>query len=627
MMAMLWLVPALPLFGAFILGLFGPALGARWSGIIGTASVGFAAALSVWIGLQWLQHPPIDNVVVQSLWAWVTLPGFSVNIAFYLDPVSLLMMLVITVVGSLIHLFSTEYMEGEAGYSRYFAYLNLFVAAMLLLVLADDLLVLFVGWEGVGVCSYLLVGFWFSDPENGYAARKSFVVTRIADIAMLLGLLLISTQLGTLNIQAVLHSAVAKWPPGSTLPVLAATLLLIGGLGKSAQVPLQTWLPDAMAGPTPVSALIHAATMVTAGVYLVVRTHVLFVLAPQVLEAIAIGAAITLLVAAFAGLVQSDIKRVLAYSTMSQIGYMFLALGVGAWPAAMFHFLTHAVFKALLFLSAGTVCMRLHHEQNIFAMGGLRRELPLAFWAFLIGAASLAALPVVSAGFFSKEMILGAVFPAPGLEPGLGPVLWSAGILGALLTAIYIFRAVFLVFFGTVNTEVSGSYGLRIALPLVVLAMGALGVGWLETPKFLGGRRMISEMLAPATGVFAAAPGAILVPLAGAVAPVLGMGVAWVLYRRGIWQALAARPPGIVVCLLRSGFGFDAVYGVLLEIPYLWLVRVLRQDPVDLIFVALERSAVALHLRLRGTQNGRIRRYAGWLMAGSVATVAMLLFG
>jgi len=226
MMAMLWLVPALPLFGAFILGLFGPALGARWSGIIGTASVGLAAALSVWIGLQWLQHPPIDNVVVQSLWAWVTLPGFSVNIAFYLDPVSLLMMLVITVVGSLIHLFSTEYMEGEAGYSRYFAYLNLFVAAMLLLVLADDLLVLFVGWEGVGVCSYLLVGFWFSDPENGYAARKSFVVTRIADIAMLLGLLLISTQLGTLNIHAVLHSGhvAADWRAGKIRAGAAANL-------------------------------------------------------------------------------------------------------------------------------------------------------------------------------------------------------------------------------------------------------------------------------------------------------------------------------------------------------------------------------------------------------------------
>jgi NADH-quinone oxidoreductase subunit L len=528
-------------------------------------------------------------------------------------------MLVITFVGFFIHLFSTEYMAGEAGYSRYFAYLNLFVAAMLLLVLADDLLVLFVGWEGVGVCSYLLVGFWFQESANGYAAQKSFIVTRIADIAMLAGLLLLAVKFGTLSIQPVLADAVAAWPGGGIWPETAAALLLIGGLGKSAQAPLHTWLPDAMAGTTPVSALIHAATMVTAGVYLVVRTHVLFLLAPVVMEAIAVGAAVTLLIAAFAGLVQTDIKRVLAYSTMSQIGYMFLALGAGAWSAAMFHFLTHAVFKALLFLSAGAITMRLHHEQDIFAMGGLRTKIPLAFWGFLIGAASLAALPVVSAGFFSKEMVLGAVW-------GFSPAFWAVGIFGAVLTAVYIFRAVFVVFFGPVRTEISGAYGVRIVVPVIVLAAVALVIGWVETPRFLGGSRMFSGMLAPALGA-GGERGAWIVPFGGFVAPFLGITIAYWLFRRGFWHAQAARAPGKLVRLLRSAFGFDAMYDVLLVRPFLATVRVLRHDPVDGVSVALERLAVALHRRLRGSQNGRVRRYAAWLMAGSVATIAILVFG
>jgi NADH-quinone oxidoreductase subunit L len=617
MNSLLWLVPALPLAGAVLLGLAAPA--PRMAAVIGAGSVGLAAVIAAVIGLSWLGDPPPGHVFVQNLWNWVNLPGFTANIALYLDPVSLLMMLVITIVGFFIHLFSTEYMAGETGYSRYFAYLNLFVAAMLLLVLANDLLVMFVGWEGVGVCSYLLVGFWFQETANGYAAQKSFIVTRIADIAMLAGLLLLAVKFGTLSIQPVLADAVAAWPGGGIWPETAAAFLLIGGLGKSAQAPLHTWLPDAMAGPTPVSALIHAATMVTAGVYLVVRMHVLFLLAPAVMEAIAIGAAATLLIAAFAGLVQTDIKRVLAYSTMSQIGYMFLALGAGAWSAAMFHFLTHAVFKALLFLSAGAITMRLHHEQDIFAMGGLRTKLPVAFWGFLIGAGSLAALPVVSAGFFSKEMVLSAVW-------GLSPGLWMAGILGAVLTAVYIFRAVFVVFLGDVRTEISGAYGVRIVLPVFALAAAALLIGWLETPDFLGGNRMFSRMLAPAARV---TPDhrAWIVPLGGLVAPLFGIAIAYALYRRGFWHAQAARAPGPLVRLLRSAFGFDAMYDVLLVRPFLATVRILRHDPVDGVSVALERLALAAHRRLRGSQNGRVRRYAAWLMAGSLATIAILVFG
>jgi NADH-quinone oxidoreductase subunit L len=617
-MNLLWLIPTLPLLGAIILGLAGPALGQRGSAIIGTASVGATAVIASIIGLHWLHAPPPGDVFTQALWSWVSLPGLRINIGLYLDPLALLMTLVITIIGTLIHLFSTEYMEGEEGYSRFFAYLNLFVAAMLLLVLADDLLVLFVGWEGVGVCSYLLVGFWFSDPANGGAAQKSFIVTRIADIAMLAGLLLLSTQLGTLNIQSMLTAATAQWPRGGALPELAAALLLIGGLGKSAQLPLQTWLPDAMAGPTPVSALIHAATMVTAGVYLVVRTHALFLLAPGVMDAIAIGGAATLLLAALAGLQQSDIKRVLAYSTMSQIGYMFLALGVGAWSAAMFHFLTHAVFKALLFLAAGAVSVRLHHEQNIFAMGGLRTRLPAAFWAFLIGAASLAALPIISAGFFSKEMILGSVWAAPS------PALWAAGITGALLTAIYIFRAVFLVFFGPVRTQPSGAYGIRILLPLALLASAALVIGWLETPHFLGGRESFSGFLTGSTGATPREKISPLIPLAGCLVPLAGIVIAWALYRNGVWQA--RRAPGKIALLLRAGGGFDALYNATLVQPYLRLVEAWRHDPVDWVSSALERAATALHRQLRATQNGKLRRYAAWMMAGSIATIAMVLF-
>jgi NADH-quinone oxidoreductase subunit L len=619
MIVYLWLVPALPMLGAVLLGLFGAALPARVNGAIGAGSVGLAAVLALCIGAGWLAHPPPRQIFIQPLWTWMVLPGFSSSVALVLDPVSLLMMLIISVIGFFIHIFSTEYMEGDFGYARYFAYLNLFVACMLLLVLASDLLVMFVGWEGVGVCSYLLVGFWFATPENGGAAQKSFIVTRIADIAMLAGLLVLALRFGTLDIRAMLAGAAAAWPVGTWMPTLAASLLLVGGLGKSAQLPLQTWLPDAMAGPTPVSALIHAATMVTAGVYLVVRLHVLFALAPVVLAAIGIGAALTVLLAAFAGLVQSDIKRVLAYSTMGQIGYMFLALGVGAWGAAMFHLLTHAVFKALLFLSAGAVSMRLNHEQNIFAMGGLRRKIPAAFAAFAIGAVCLAAIPVVDCGFFSKEFLLAALWSR-------SPLLWGIGIAGAFLTGLYIFRAVFTVFFGATETEITGSYGARIILPLAVLGSAALSIGWLQAPAFLGGASLFSTFLAPAIGGSPSVQPPFLVPLIGMAAPLAGVALAYALHANGFWRRQGAAAPGALRRLSQNGFGFDAAYRFLFVRPFLITVHALRHDPVDQAFGVLERLAVTLHKSLKRAQNGRLRRYAGWMMAGSLATFLLLVF-
>ena len=366
---------------------------------------------------------------------------FAPTFAVKLDALSLTMLGVITGVGFFIHLFAAWYMRGDDGFARFFSYMNLFVASMLFLVLADDLLFLYFGWEGVGLCSYLLIGFWYKDPANCDAARKAFLVTRIGDTSMIIGLFVLYRAFGTLNIDAILTAAPHAWSTGAPLATLACLLLLGGAVGKSAQLPLQTWLPDAMAGPTPVSALIHAATMVTAGVYLIARMEPLFALSPFALECVGAIGAITLLLAGFTALMQTDIKKILAYSTMSQIGYMFLAEGAGAFDSAMFHLMTHAFFKALLFLSAGSVILAMHHEQDIFKMGGLRTRLPFAFASMLIGTLALTAFPFTS-GYYSKDEILHQAYLTGHHD------LWLAGLLGAFLTALYSFRLIFVVFFG-----------------------------------------------------------------------------------------------------------------------------------------------------------------------------------
>ena len=372
MQDLIWLLPTYPVLSFLILVLTAGRLPKNIVAIIGAGSVGLSFLTAAIIATQFLSSG--EDYFIKEVWTWMAVGNFSPGFNFYLDGLSLVMMLVITGVGFLIHLYATGYMADDPSYSRFFSYMNLFVAAMLMLVLGDNLVVLYLGWEGVGLCSYLLIGFWYINPDNGYAARKAFVVTRIGDTAMALGLFLLFAELGTLNIQDMLNSAEAEWKVGDGLAVVAALLLLGGAVGKSAQLPLQTWLPDAMAGPTPISALIHAATMVTAGVYLIARTHILFELAPSVQELVGWVGLITLLMAGFIALTQSDIKRILAFSTMSQIGYMFLALGVGAWSAGIFHLMTHAFFKALLFLASGTVILSLHHEQDIFKMGGCGRN-------------------------------------------------------------------------------------------------------------------------------------------------------------------------------------------------------------------------------------------------------------
>jgi NADH-quinone oxidoreductase subunit L len=402
---LLWLLPAFPFAGFLILALMGKLLSRFWIALLGAGSVSLSACLMFIIGINFLSAPPESGHYSQTLWTWMEIGNFKPEITLFLDALSLVFVFVITFVGALIHLYSGAFMKADQDYSRFFACMNLFVFSMLLLVLADNLLLLYLGWEGVGLCSYLLIGFWYEKPENGYAARKAFIITRIGDAAMAIGLFFIFYQFGTLVISSVLAQAPVLWSPGATAATVAAFLLLAGGLGKSAQLPLQTWLPDAMAGPSPVSALIHAATMVTAGVYLIARMNVIFELSPFVQSVVAIIGAATLIIAGFSALTQSDIKRVLAYSTISQIGYMFLALGVGAFTAAIFHFMVHAFFKALLFLAAGAVIEALHHEHSMFKMGGLKTKMPVIYWTFLIGAASLAALPFITAGFYSKDQI------------------------------------------------------------------------------------------------------------------------------------------------------------------------------------------------------------------------------
>src|ERR1700690_2338658 len=406
MLDYLWLMPALPLAGFIILAVIGARIPRPVAAAIGAGSVGLSALVALSIAAAFITAPPHGHVYTQLLWGWISVGGFKPDIALTIDALSLVMVLVIAGVGFMIHLYSTESMAGEKeGYSRFFAYMNLFIGSMLILVLADNLLLLYLGWEGVGLCSYLLIGFWYTNPANGRAARKAFIVTRIGDTVMALGLFLLFTNLGTLNIQELMMLAPKQWPVGSETAVLAAALLLGGALGKSAQLPFQVWLPDAMAGPTPVSALIHAATMVTAGVYMIAPTHLLFDRAPVALWTVAIVGAATALFAATIGLVQNDIKRVLAYSTISQLGYMFLACGVAAYSAAIFHLVTHAFFKALLFLAAGSVIHALGGEQDMRKMGGLRTKLPVTFWTMTAAVLAISGF-FPFAGFFSKDAIL-----------------------------------------------------------------------------------------------------------------------------------------------------------------------------------------------------------------------------
>jgi NADH-quinone oxidoreductase subunit L len=622
MFRLLWLVAAIPFTGAAVLALFGSRLSRRMVALLGAGSVGLAAVFTLLIGIEFMMSPPAGNAYVQHLWIWMSSGGFQPEIAFYLDPVSLLMLLVITFVSFLIHLYSVEYMRDDEGYARFFAYMNLFVASMITLVLANNLLLLYLGWEGVGLCSFLLIGFWYQKPANVRAAGKAFIVTRFGDTAFAIGLFLLFTRLGTLDIQELMHRAPEQWNSGSGIAVAAAALLLGGAVGKSAQLPLQTWLPDAMAGPTPTSALIHAATMVTAGVYLIARTHVLFTLAPPVQFAVAIIGAVTMLLAAFSALAQCDMKRVLAYSTISQIGYMFLALGLGAWSAALFHFMTHAFFKALLFLAAGVVIHAIH-EQDLYRMGGLRSELRLAFWSFVIGGSALAGLPLITAGFFSKDLILWQSWAGPN-----GSVLfWIAGMLGATLTSLYTFRMISLAFYGPQQAHVKTESGLAVRISLIVLCVLSVAGGYVNTPPNFGGVPALSNFLSSAVPsleeVHTAPITETITALCASAAFAIGLGLAYLLYGP---QRSRVPAQGFLAKLWLAGWGFDWLYDWLFVRPFQWLTQKSKSDVVDMPVRGLGQVTVLGYRTLRRAQTGQVRWYAMGIAMGTIAILAIAFF-
>ena len=607
-MSSLWLIPFFPLLSAILLIASTGRMPRQVAATLGAGSVGLSALCVALVARTYLDDGQVQEL---TLWTWMAVDNFTPRIAFYVDGLTVVMMSVITGVGFLIHLYSIEFMWEDESLCRYFAYMNLFVAAMLLLVMADNLLLLYLGWEGVGACSYLLVGFWYQDRDNGRAARKAFVVTRVGDTAMALGLFLLFTELGTLQIQPLMAAANAQWQSGDLLPIVATALLLGGAVGKSAQLPLHTWLPDAMAGPTPVSALIHAATMVTAGVYLIARNYELFLLAPPTLQAVAWIGLATLLLAAFTALAQNDIKRILAYSTISQIGYMFLALGVGAFASSIFHLMTHAFFKALLFLAAGAVIHCLHHEHNIFRMGGLRSRLPVVFWSFLIGSAALAALPFTS-GFYSKDAILLSAWALPDI----GPWLWAGGLLGALLTSIYSFRLVFIVFFGEAKTEPDRQPGWRMAAPLMLLCLLSLIGGWFALP--------LSGVL-PAAGHPAVSHTVEYISIG---TPLLGLLIAYLLFlgKQISFDTLFNTAAGKrIQAFWFSGAGIDTLYDNVLVRPFSALAHWWRNEPVDLVYNGVVTVARWGHSRLLALQTGELRWYATSMVFGLLLLLAIML--
>lgn len=494
-------VPLFPLLGFLLNGLLNKRLPEKTVGLIGSATVFISFVLSVWAFFLLVQLPVESRQIQASWFDWIVSGSFSASIAFLYDPLSAVMMLVVTGVGFLIHVYSVGYMHGDGGVSRYFAYMNLFTFSMLTLVMANNLLLLYMGWEGVGLCSYLLIGFWFHKKSAADAGKKAFIVNRIGDFGFALGLMLLFWTLSAAGHPTINLAEISRLAPavlaGTSVVTVITLLLFLGATGKSAQLPLYVWLPDAMEGPTPVSALIHAATMVTAGVYMVSRLSALYVLSPLTLAVVAIVGATTALFAATIGTVQNDIKRVLAYSTISQLGYMFLACGVGAFASGIFHLMTHAFFKALLFLGAGSVMHALSGRLDMREMGGLKKYMPVTFMTMLIGTLAISGVPLLS-GFFSKDEILYRAYSSPNGSV----ILWAMGLLTAIITAFYMFRLLFMTFYGKSRMDPEVEHHVHespkvMTVPLMILAGLALIGGYIGLPHALGGGNWFEKFLAP----------------------------------------------------------------------------------------------------------------------------------
>ncbi|CAK9885439.1 MAG: NADH-quinone oxidoreductase subunit L [Candidatus Erwinia impunctatus] len=610
-MNLLYLTVLLPFLGFLWLALSQGRCSENCAALIGSGAVGAAALVTLFAGYDFIQQG--ESAYTLTLWHWIELKSFAVDVSFTLDGLSLTMLSVVTGVGFLIHLFASWYMRSEEGYSRFFAYTNLFIASMVVLVLADNLLLMYLGWEGVGLCSYLLIGFYYKQNKNGAAAMKAFIITRIGDVFLALALFILYHELGTLNFRDMAEIAPVHFAADNSMLCWATLLLLGGAVGKSAQLPLQTWLADAMAGPTPVSALIHAATMVTAGVYLIARTHGLFLLTPDVLYLVAVTGAVTLLLAGFAALVQTDIKRILAYSTMSQIGYMFLALGVQAWDAAIFHLMTHAFFKALLFLASGSVILACHHEQNIFKMGGLYKRIPLTYACFLVGGGALSALPLITSGYFSKDAIL-----AGALVQGHSGLM-VAGLIGALMTSLYTFRMIMVTFHGEPQTTAHASHAVTHHFPLIVLLLLSTFIGAMIVPPLQG--------VLPATPSLSSSAMLTLEMLSGGVA-VLGVLLAVVLWRgkrRLVGHISASAGGQFFRRWWFAAWCFDALYAWLFVRPYLFIAHLLRSDPVDQVMSLPATFSQQAGKKLLVSENGFLRWYIAAMGIGAVVVVGLLV--
>ncbi len=625
------LAPLLALFGALVNGLFGRRLREPWPGYLASGVVVLGFVLSL---LAFATFGQREVGVSVRLWEFLPVAGLDLAVGFHLDQLSLLMMLIVTGVGALIHVYSLGYMHGDGGYARYFAALNLFIAAMLVLVMADSYLLMFVGWEGVGVCSFLLIGFWYRQQRNPDAARKAFIVNRIGDTGFLLAMFLMYRTFGTLTIADV-NAAATAFAFGAGALTSIGVLLMLAAAGKSAQLPLHVWLPDAMAGPTPVSALIHAATMVTAGVYLIARSAPLFAQSPDASAVVAWVGGLTALLAALVALAQTDIKRILAYSTISQLGFMFVAVGVGAYWVGIFHVLTHACFKGLLFLTSGSVIHGLGGEQDVRRMGGLRRFMPLTALTALVGTLAIAGVPLL-AGFFSKDAILLHTFASTLLADHGAGVLYGVLLLSATLTAAYMGRWYLLVFEGEPRLSVEARGKVHesprvMTVPLLVLAAASVLTGYLGLPAFAF-PNWIAPWLEPATATvgFAYPPlwAEWLLIGAAVLATVIGLALAWWVYlvQRGVPVARLAS--GRLATFARSGAGFDALYQQAVVGPAEGTSVALAVLDRDVLDRGLAASVTTTGVLARGVmllQTGLVRNYALAMLVGAVVLLFVVV--
>ena len=626
MINLVWLIPLFPLLGFLINGLGRNMLSKTVVGFVGCFSVLASFAVSVGIFLE-LNSSETKSFII-PIFDWISAGTVKIPFSFLIDPLSALMLLIVTGIGFLIHVYSTGYMNHDAGFGKFFSYLNLFIFFMLLLVLGSNYVVMFIGWEGVGLCSYLLIGFWFSNAAYANAAKKAFIMNRIGDLGFLIAVFLIFTTFNSVEFANVFPQA-ANMVSGDSTLILITALLFVGAIGKSAQIPLFTWLPDAMAGPTPVSALIHAATMVTAGIYMIARSNILFTLAPETLAVVSIIGLATLLMAAAIAVSQTDIKKVLAYSTVSQLGYMFLGLGVGAYTGAFFHVITHAFFKALLFLGAGSVIHAMSNEQDMRNMGGLRKKLPITFFTMMIGTIAIAGLPPFS-GFFSKDEILAHVYEH-------NKVFWVIAVIGAMFTSFYMFRMMYLTFNGSFRGTTDQEHHLHespasMTIPLIILAvLSALG-GLIGIPAVLGGGHWLENFLAPVFEVSTTKTSALtldhtteyVLMAISVTAALLSMVYAYVRYvKQGHIPASDRTDRGLLARLSYNKFYIDEVYNSLITRPLDTLsgffYKTVDKAGIDGIVNGFGKGAVEASKSFRLLQTGMVGFYIFMMVAGILA--------